>query len=111
MFEILYYFRLKIAIFEIDLAQSQESGQGRVILPTVVNVHVTLGSEPQGIQGFVVLEFGVLVFESPPEMFHLCVVETTTLTVHADPDPFPYQDLREFCGRELPDLIRIENLR
>jgi len=54
---------LEIARTEIALVRRLESGQSRVIPPTVVNIHATLDFEAQDIQALVITELDVLVFE------------------------------------------------
>ena len=52
--------------------------------PGVIKVHIMLHSEAELRQADILLDFNVLIFQRPPETLHLCIVQTTSPSVHAD---------------------------
>ena len=77
----------------------------------VIEVHIALDASAELRQGNVVLKLDVLVFQRPPEAFHLGVVAAPAASVHADGDSELLQFVRELPAGELTSLIRIEYFR
>ena len=79
--------------------------------PGVVKIHIMLDTKAELRQADIVLDFDVLIFQRPPETLHLCIIQTSSPSVHADLNPMVPKFRYELRAGELAPLIRIENLR
>ena len=62
-------------------------------------------------QADVLFYFDVLIFQRPPETLHLCIIQTSSPSVHADQNAMSPEFRYKLRAGELAPLIRIENLR
>ena len=79
--------------------------------PGVVKIHIMLNTETELRQADILFDFDVLIFQRPPETFHLCIIQTSSPSVHADLNTMSPEFRYELRAGELAPLIRIENLR
>ena len=50
-------------------------------------------------QANVLFDFDVLIFQRPPEALHVCLIQTSSLSIHADPNVMGPQ------LRNIPELV------
>jgi len=74
----------------------------------VVEPEVVQNAVPGFRDGFVALEIDLFVLDTPPEAFHEDVVEDTTSTIHAHPDPTGFKTPCELCACELGALVCVD---
>jgi len=83
------------------------------LVRSLLIVESEVGSESRDrlLYRCVLLGIDLLVFDGTPETFHKDVVVHPTAAVHADHDPFRFQDTGEVAVRELGPLVGAEYLR
>ena len=79
--------------------------------PGVVKIHIMLNTETELRQADILFDFDVLIFQCPPETLHLCIIQTSSPSVHADQNAMVPKFLYKLRTGKLAPLIRIENLR
>ena len=79
--------------------------------PGVVKIHIMLHPEAELRQADIFFDFDVLIFQRPPEAFHLGIIQTSSPSVHADSNAMSTEFRYKLRAGELAPLIRIENLR
>ena len=79
--------------------------------PGVVKIHIMLDTKAELRQADIFFDFDVLIFQRPPETLHLCIIQTSSPSVHADLNAMSPEFRYELRAGELAPLIRIENLR
>lgn len=79
--------------------------------PGVVKVHIMLHPEAELRQADILFDFDVIIFQHLPEALHLCIIQTTSPSVHADQNAMVLKFRYKLRTGELAPLIRIENLR
>ena len=70
-----------------------------------------LHSETNLRQADILFDFDVSVFQRLRETLHLCIVQTASASVHADPNAENTSFHYEVWAGELTTLIRIEDIR
>ena len=79
--------------------------------PGVVKIHIMLDTKAELRQADILLDFDVLIFQRPPETLHLCIIQTSSPSVHADQNAVRTELRYKRQAGEAAFLIRIENLQ
>ena len=71
----------------------------------VAKIHIMLNTKAELRQADTLLDFDVLIFQRPPETLHLCIIQTPSLSVHADQNAISPEFRYELQAGELASLI------
>ena len=73
--------------------------------PGVVKIHIMLHPETELRHANILFDFDVLIFQRPPETLHLCIIQTSSPSVHADLNSMSLEFRHKLRAGEMASLI------